>query len=272
MVKRRTQIDVCLTCRGIWFDKDELGQVQQHGGLPDKLLMTQGLADHRDSIICNSCGTHNNRAGRQCNHCGAELTFLCPACQQQMEEVAVGSVLIDRCNACQGVWLDGGELTLLFDEFKQRKKAEVDRVRRKGGSMSGELATWAALDALDLLIWRPDLARRTGEALADVPGAVVHGVGAAIDGIENLPDMAGDVAAGAVDLASGAASAAGEFIGDLPDMAGDVAAGALDLAGNAAEFAGDFIENVPEMAGAVAEAGASFIEILLEIIASLFDS
>jgi Zn-finger nucleic acid-binding protein len=280
-IKQRIQIDFCLSCRGVWFDKDELSQIHQHGKLPDSML-SGAVTGKRDKVICESCSTQNDRSARRCSHCGTTLKFLCPACRQQMEEVAMGNVLIDRCHFCQGVWLDGGELTLLFEEFKQRKKAEVEQVRRDGGNVTGELATWAAIDALDLLIWRPDLAYRAGaglgeagraigDAVADVPGAVAHGVGAAIDGIGDLPEMAGDMAEGAVDLASGAASAAGEFIGDMPEIAGDVASGAIDLAGNAAEFAGDIIENVPEMAGAVAEAGASFIELLFEIIGSLFD-
>lgn len=279
-IKQRIQVDFCLSCRGLWFDKDELSQVHQHGDLPDKLL-TDVVTGKRDSIICESCGAQNDRSARQCSRCGMMLKFLCPACRQQMEEVALGNVLVDRCHFCQGVWLDGGELALLFEEFKQRKKAEAERVRREGGDMTSELATWAAIDALDLLIWRPDLAYRAGaglgeagraigDAVADVPGAVVHGLEAAIDGIGHVPEMTGDVAEGAVDLASGAA-AAGEFIGDIPDIAGDVASGAIDLAGNAAGFAGDILDNVPEMAGAVAEAGASFIEMLFEIIGSLFD-
>jgi len=278
---RQTQIDVCLTCHGIWFDKDELSQVHQHGGLPDKLLAA-AVSGKRDRIQCESCDTLNNRAARQCSHCGKPLSFPCPACQHQLEEAPVGSVMVDRCMQCQGVWFDGGELAILFDEFKQQKKAEVERVRREGGNLGGDLAAWAAIDALDLLIWRPGLMFHAGHALghavADVPGAVAHGVGAAGEFIGDVPEMAGNMAEGAIDLAGGAAAAAGDVIGAVPEMAGnaaefagDVIGNVPEIAGNMAELAGDAIENVPEIAGALAEAGSSFIEMLFEIIGSLFE-
>ena len=68
------------------------------------------------------------------------------------------------------------------------------------------MATWAALDALDLLIWRPDIAYRAGESVTDaiteLPGAVADGVGAAIEGVGNIPEIAGDLAEGTVELAN----------------------------------------------------------------------
>ncbi len=286
---RQTQIDVCLTCHGIWFDKDELSQVHQHGGLPDKFLTTAAVAGKRDSIVCEFCDMLNDRAARQCSHCGKPLSFPCPACQHQLEEAPVGSVMVDRCMNCQGVWFDGGELAILFDEFKQQKKAEVERVRREGGDLGGDLAAWAAIDALDLLIWQPGLMFHAGHALGhashvlgdvatNVPGAVAHGIGAAGEFIGDVPEMAGNVAEGAIDLAGGAAAAAGDVIGNVPEIAGsaaefagDVIGNVPEMAGNMAELAGDVIENVPEMAGALAEAGSSFIEMLFEIIGSLFE-
>ncbi len=279
---RQTQIDFCLMCRGVWFDKDELSQVQHHGGFPDKFLTASVIPGKRDAIVCETCHTHNDRAARRCKRCGAALSFLCPACRRQLEEVSVGSVKVDRCKTCQGVWFDGGELAILFDEFKQRKKVEIERIRREGGTLDANLASWAAIDALDLLIWRPDLLYHAGHALghtiADVPGAVAHGVGAAGEFIGDIPDMAGNMAEGAVDLAGGVAAAAGDFIGDMPEIAGnaaefagDVIGNVPEMAGNVVEFAGDVIGNVPEMAGALAEAGSSFIEMLFEFIGSLFD-
>ncbi len=279
-VKEHLQIDVCQTCRGIWFDKNELTQAHTEGQLPDKLMGRPNLT--RDKVICQSCGAHNERSKKICERCQAPLEFMCPVCSEQLEEVPVGNVQIDRCNKCQGVWLDGGELALLFDEYKHKKQAEIRHVRSEGREIAGDLAVWAAVDTLDLLIWRPDIAYRMGDAVVDtvteLPGAIAGGVGAAIDGIGNIPDVAGDLAGGAVDLAGGAAEAAGDFIGNVPEMAGDLAEGAVNLAGGAADVAGDLmggaidlVGEVPEMAGAVAEAGASFIEMLFDILGSIFD-
>lgn len=279
-ITSRLQVDFCLTCRGMWFDKHELSKIHKHERLPEKFLERPTLS--RDKIVCESCRTQNDRSKKHCIQCGKTLYFLCPVCHKQLEEVPVGSVFIDRCKSCHGVWLDGGELTLLFEEFKQHKKAEVERVRSEGRDFVGDLATWAAVDALDTLIWRPDLAYRTGEAIVDVatglPGAIANGVGTVIEGVGNLPEAAGHLAEGTVEFASSAAEVAGDVIGNLPEIAGNLAEGTVELASGAAEVAGDVIGgaldlagNIPEIAGAAAEAGASFIEMLFDIIGSLFD-
>jgi uncharacterized protein len=37
----------------------------------------------------------------------------CPKCGMQLEEVAFGDVRIDKCFACEGLWLDKGELKVI---------------------------------------------------------------------------------------------------------------------------------------------------------------
>ena len=39
----------------------------------------------------------------------------CPKCGCDLEEINLESVMIDRCPACEGIWLDHGELELLVD-------------------------------------------------------------------------------------------------------------------------------------------------------------
>lgn len=279
-IKNRVQIDVCRSCRGIWFDKDELTEAHDAGHLPGKFMGPPNVT--RDKIVCQVCNTHNERSRKTCARCQTPLEFLCPVCKQQLEEVEIGNVQIDRCNTCQGVWLDGGELSLLFEEYKQKKHQEFQHARSEGGEIAGDLAAWAALDTLELLIWRPDIAYHAGDAaldgIAEVPGLLAGGAGAAIEGISNLPETAGDLAEGAVGLAGGAAGAAGDFITEMPDMAGDFAEGTVEFAGSAAEMAGDaaggameLAGEIPEMAGAVAEVGASFVEVLFEILGSILD-
>lgn len=34
----------------------------------------------------------------------------CPKCGMQLEEIDFGGVRVDRCSACEGIWLDRGEL------------------------------------------------------------------------------------------------------------------------------------------------------------------
>ena len=38
----------------------------------------------------------------------------CPKCGQQMEEVDLQGIKVDRCSGCQGIYFDQGELELLI--------------------------------------------------------------------------------------------------------------------------------------------------------------
>ena len=37
----------------------------------------------------------------------------CPKCGMQLEEIAFGDVLVDKCFSCEGLWLDKGELEVI---------------------------------------------------------------------------------------------------------------------------------------------------------------
>ena len=40
-----------------------------------------------------------------------ELHFMhCPKCGNQLIEISYKSILVDKCSACDGIWLDAGEL------------------------------------------------------------------------------------------------------------------------------------------------------------------
>lgn len=39
----------------------------------------------------------------------------CPKCGSDLEEINYNDVMIDRCIACKGIWLDAGELELLTE-------------------------------------------------------------------------------------------------------------------------------------------------------------
>jgi hypothetical protein len=40
----------------------------------------------------------------------------CPKCGMQLDEIAFGDVRIDKCFACEGLWLDKGELDLIREK------------------------------------------------------------------------------------------------------------------------------------------------------------
>ena len=43
--------------------------------------------------------------------------MLCPKCRNEMEEVSVCEVVIDRCKSCHGLWFDHGEPEALNESW-----------------------------------------------------------------------------------------------------------------------------------------------------------
>lgn len=49
--------------------------------------------------------------------------MLCPVCKEPMVVLELEQVEIDYCTGCSGIWLDSGELELLFENEAERKKS-----------------------------------------------------------------------------------------------------------------------------------------------------
>ena len=75
---------------------------------------------------CDRCGTrtrHREDDHAICQSCAQEMQLmveakaesgrLCPIDGTQMGKEIAHMLVVDRCPACQGVWLDGGELERL---------------------------------------------------------------------------------------------------------------------------------------------------------------
>lgn len=78
---------------------------------------------------CVRCGTrtrHTYLGQPTCTACEATLVLamkaaqedkrLCPADQTLLDKDVVHGVIIDRCPACRGVWLDAGEMERMTAE------------------------------------------------------------------------------------------------------------------------------------------------------------
>ncbi|MDD5208438.1 MAG: zf-TFIIB domain-containing protein [Elusimicrobiales bacterium] len=81
-------VDQCPGCRGVWLDAGELEAVLGAGGgaATDLALIAPGLSD----LKCPRCGDKMRRGG-----------------------LVNPLLLADKCSACGGFWLDGGELPRL---------------------------------------------------------------------------------------------------------------------------------------------------------------
>ena len=80
-------LDFCSSCKGMWFDEDEMA------------FLTELPSDLPEPEVTR----------------GAEATACtCPRCQtarlETMKFSQADALMIDRCPACHGMWLDKGEL------------------------------------------------------------------------------------------------------------------------------------------------------------------
>ena len=82
-------LDVCPGCSGIWFEKGELEALlkQSQGGAQADLQLIEPKPEGHD----------------------------CPACKVKMSRGGLVNplLLVDKCEACGGIWLDARELTLV---------------------------------------------------------------------------------------------------------------------------------------------------------------
>ena len=83
-------LDFCPSCKGMWFDKDEMAFMAE---LPDDVPnISEVQKDAR-------------KTDYDCPRCGIKL--------EEMKFAQVQDLLIDRCPQCKGIWLDEGELPKL---------------------------------------------------------------------------------------------------------------------------------------------------------------
>lgn len=103
--KSGTTVDSCPTCQGFWLDPGELERLiaRRASGHPGTVELAASLAHLRDNAP-------EVREGEP---------YDCPRCgDQTMGKLAYQrndqTVVADKCPKCGGLWLDSGELGLLF--------------------------------------------------------------------------------------------------------------------------------------------------------------
>ena len=85
-------IDYCPICRGLWFDNGEL-----------TALLSKSV--NREELTGSS--EQNPRYNT--------FTKYCPDCSRKLSrEICANNLLLDLCESCHGIWLDGGEFAVLY--------------------------------------------------------------------------------------------------------------------------------------------------------------
>ncbi len=108
------QVEQCPSCKGIWFNRDELRQAKDEID-PDLAWLDFEIWQHPDHFE------------------PVESPHQCPACEADMVGVSYGetNVKIDYCEHCQGTWLDNGEFEkiILSLEEELEKRTLTDYIK-----------------------------------------------------------------------------------------------------------------------------------------------
>ncbi len=112
------ELDACPSKHGLWFDKQEIGQLYHLAGAPE------GLEHLEEQLHAQA----DQRRRRRCPRCRAPM------------ELVVGpddeSVVLDRCRRGHGLWFDRGEVEALLTASLGEDDAPLRRIRSFLGGFS----------------------------------------------------------------------------------------------------------------------------------------
>ena len=142
-------LDGCMQCKGIWVDDGELAAIQERiaQAAPTRAAGTAAREDLRSRARqaigflaqseCGGCHQPNPAAAAVCWACGVRLPgergILCPRCDRPLLTATRLGTRIDNCAHCGGVWLDGGELSVILthpiEELRKLDEALKQKTR-----------------------------------------------------------------------------------------------------------------------------------------------
>lgn len=102
------EIDVCLSCQGVWLDLGELEMIAEQAGVDAGPLV--------DAL---------KKAGR-----GEKEKRRCPRCGKTLGRITVGKkrpVELDRCPRGHGIWFDRGEMQSFVGSYEEAEEGAVAR-------------------------------------------------------------------------------------------------------------------------------------------------
>jgi Zn-finger nucleic acid-binding protein len=106
------EVDLCPKCGGLWLD---YGEVAKLAVLPDAELKPL------HALLTGSGGPPP---------IPSETKAHCPACSGDLKEVVLGSIHIDYCTKCKGMFLDKGELEAAIAAVRPKARAAAEAASR----------------------------------------------------------------------------------------------------------------------------------------------
>jgi len=89
------EVDICSHCKGTWYDQGELSDLEKL--VKPVFIEVRNIPNEYDQLTALSCPR-------------------CKVIMKKAEHSRDVNVILDYCEACAGIWLDGGELTAIQKE------------------------------------------------------------------------------------------------------------------------------------------------------------
>lgn len=103
------EVDLCPRCGGLWLDR---GEITRAARLPAAEI------DRLRGLLKETSGPPPLATSH---------LVPCPACEGRLAEVLLGSVHVDYCSNCHGIFLDRGELEQALAAVQERDAAATAR-------------------------------------------------------------------------------------------------------------------------------------------------
>ena len=119
-------IEKCGSCGGIWARGDQLKDYI------DKLFQHEKIKDLDSNYEDNVAEIKITEAVRKCPVCGRDM--------MKMNYMYDSNIILDRCNDCGGIWVDGDEIKKIAEylkgrEFERRLTQPLAKEMREDGEI-----------------------------------------------------------------------------------------------------------------------------------------
>ncbi len=102
-------LDLCPTCKGIWFDAWEWEDLAEAISI-DKENFNELVASKNNPLF-------------------DEEFKKCPLCNRKMEKIQAYGLNIDRCIADGGIWFDGQEIFKVLDVIAEKSNIDKEQLK-----------------------------------------------------------------------------------------------------------------------------------------------
>jgi Zn-finger nucleic acid-binding protein len=99
------EVDLCPKCGGLWLDYGEVAKLA---------TLTDTEVKPLHELLTGAGGPPPVPSDAKAH---------CPACPGELKEVVLGTIHVDYCTKCKGMYLDKGELLAAIEAVRPRLKA-----------------------------------------------------------------------------------------------------------------------------------------------------